>query len=145
MNPEKRTIKLVKSLGVTVNWQIYSHENRVLLLSSSPNANVIHPYHFKRGTVTRLPKFEVITYAHVYARHAFTTPACAHAHCHESHVHLSPSRTSITPIATGVHLLLSNPHPIGRLCALAVCAFAFAHSMRPFAGVKSVQKVLPPA
>ena len=59
VNPEKRTLKLVKSLGVSVKWQIYSHENRVLLLSSTANANVIHPYHFKRGQVTRLPKFEV--------------------------------------------------------------------------------------
>jgi len=51
--------KLIKYLGVSVNWYIYSHENRVLLLSSSPQCNIIHPYHFKRGAVTRLPKFEV--------------------------------------------------------------------------------------
>jgi hypothetical protein len=59
VNPEKRMFKLIKYLGVSVNWYIYSHENRVLLLSSSPQCNIIHPYHFKRGVVTRLPKFEV--------------------------------------------------------------------------------------
>lgn len=59
VNPEKRMFKLIKYLGVSVNWYIYSHENRVLLLSSSPQCNIIHPYHFKRGAVTRLPKFEV--------------------------------------------------------------------------------------
>eukprot|EP00039_Didymoeca_costata_P020054 m.339883 g.339883 ORF g.339883 m.339883 type:complete len:665 (+) comp19022_c0_seq1:117-2111(+) len=59
VNPEKRMLKLIKSMQVSVNWFIYSHENKVLLLSSSPQANIIHPYHFKRGSVTRLPKFEV--------------------------------------------------------------------------------------
>jgi len=59
VNPEKRMLRLIKSLGVSVNWFIYSDENKVLLLSSSPQANTLHPYHFKRGAVTRLPKFEV--------------------------------------------------------------------------------------
>ena len=56
--PEKRSLKLIKSYNLTVNWFVYSSENKVLLLSSSLQANVLQPYHFKDGSITRLSKFE---------------------------------------------------------------------------------------
>lgn len=59
VNPEKRTLKQLKSWSVQTNWFIYSHENHTLLLSSSPQANLMHPIVFRKGTMHRLPKFEV--------------------------------------------------------------------------------------
>ena len=56
--PEKRSLKLIKSYNLTVNWFVYSSENKVLLLSSSLQANALQPYHFKDGSITRLSKFE---------------------------------------------------------------------------------------
>eukprot|EP00040_Diaphanoeca_grandis_P040132 m.261353 g.261353 ORF g.261353 m.261353 type:complete len:673 (-) comp41979_c0_seq1:72-2090(-) len=58
VSPERRSLKLIKSYSLTVNWFVFSSENKVLLLSSSLQANVLQPYHFKDGTVTRLSKFE---------------------------------------------------------------------------------------
>lgn len=45
--PEKRSLKLLKSFSIPVNWFVYSTQNRVLLLSSSPQANVIHIFQFR--------------------------------------------------------------------------------------------------
>eukprot|EP00035_Acanthoeca_spectabilis_P040134 m.67480 g.67480 ORF g.67480 m.67480 type:complete len:663 (+) comp9868_c2_seq1:515-2503(+) len=59
VNPEKRSLKLIKSYSISVNWYVYSHENRVLLLSTALQANQLQPYLFKDGGVTRLSKFEV--------------------------------------------------------------------------------------
>ena len=59
VQPEKRSLKLLKSYSISVNWYVYSHENRVLLLSTSLQANVLQPYLFKDGSITRLSKFEV--------------------------------------------------------------------------------------
>lgn len=56
--PEKRSLKLIKSYSLTVNWFVYSSENKVLLLSSSLSANLLQPYHFKDGSITKLSKFE---------------------------------------------------------------------------------------
>ncbi|CAH3109279.1 unnamed protein product [Pocillopora meandrina] len=57
--PEKRSLKMIKNYSVQVNWFVFLPESAVLLLSSSGLGNVIHPYHFRAGSVMRLPKFEV--------------------------------------------------------------------------------------
>eukprot|EP00038_Savillea_parva_P003456 m.125942 g.125942 ORF g.125942 m.125942 type:complete len:657 (+) comp11178_c0_seq1:415-2385(+) len=57
--PEKRSLKQIKSYQIAVNWYVYSHENRVLLLSTGLQANQLQPYLFKDGGVVRLSKFEV--------------------------------------------------------------------------------------
>eukprot|EP00054_Salpingoeca_dolichothecata_P020883 m.132877 g.132877 ORF g.132877 m.132877 type:complete len:572 (-) comp23789_c0_seq2:199-1914(-) len=60
---EKRNTKLIKRHNLPVNWFVYSHSNRVLLLSSSPQGNIIHPFLFQKGTVVKLTKFELATSA----------------------------------------------------------------------------------
>lgn len=56
---EKSTVKQIKSFSVNVNWFVFLAENSVLLLSSGIMGNVIHPYIFRPGSVSRLAKFEV--------------------------------------------------------------------------------------
>ncbi|XP_002737795.1 regulator of MON1-CCZ1 complex-like [Saccoglossus kowalevskii] len=57
--PEKKTLKLLKSFNVTVNWFVFLPDSSLLLLSASSLGNVLHPFYFKGGTVLKLPKFEV--------------------------------------------------------------------------------------
>ncbi len=59
ISAEKSSVKLLKNYSVNVNWFVYLSENSVLLLSSGIMGNVIHPYIFRPGSVSRLPKFEV--------------------------------------------------------------------------------------
>lgn len=58
VSPEKRHLKLLKSYSLSVNWFVYSHEQKVLLLSSSLQANVLQPYLFKESSIVRYTKFE---------------------------------------------------------------------------------------
>ncbi len=57
--PEKRTLKSLKAYSVTVNWYTWLPESAVLLLSAGVLGNVIHPFHFRSGTMLKLAKFEV--------------------------------------------------------------------------------------
>ncbi|KAK3753262.1 hypothetical protein QZH41_015205 [Actinostola sp. cb2023] len=57
--PEKHSLKMIKNYNVQVNWFVFLPESAMLLLSSSGHGNIIHPYHFRAGSVMRLPKFEV--------------------------------------------------------------------------------------
>ena len=59
IQPEKSSVKMVKSFSVNVNWFVFLAETSVLLLSSGLMGNVIHPYIFRPGSVSRLAKFEV--------------------------------------------------------------------------------------
>lgn len=59
VQPEKHSLKMIKNYSVQVNWFVFLPESALLLLSSSGLGNVIHPYHFRAGSVMRLPKFEV--------------------------------------------------------------------------------------
>eukprot|EP00041_Stephanoeca_diplocostata_P015656 m.299467 g.299467 ORF g.299467 m.299467 type:complete len:725 (+) comp20113_c0_seq2:179-2353(+) len=58
VSPEKRHLKLLKSYSLSVNWFVYSHEQKVLLLSSSLQANILQPYLFKESSIVRYAKFE---------------------------------------------------------------------------------------
>ncbi|XP_062847127.1 regulator of MON1-CCZ1 complex [Trichomycterus rosablanca] len=57
--PEKRTLKLLKSQSINVNWYIYCSEAAVLLLSTTVQGNVLQPFAFKNGTMSKMPKFEI--------------------------------------------------------------------------------------
>ena len=59
IQPERPAAKMVKSFSVNVNWFVFLAEASVLLLSSGIMGNVLHPYVFRPGTVSRLAKFEV--------------------------------------------------------------------------------------
>ena len=59
IQPEKSSVKMIKSFSVKVNWFVFLAEASFLLLSSGIMGNVIHPYTFRPGSVSRLAKFEV--------------------------------------------------------------------------------------
>ncbi|PIO15120.1 hypothetical protein AB205_0134180, partial [Aquarana catesbeiana] len=44
---EKRTLKLLKSQSINVNWYMYCPESSVILLSTANLCNVLQPFHFK--------------------------------------------------------------------------------------------------
>lgn len=45
--PDKRTLKLLKSQSINVNWYMYCPETAVLLLSTTVQGNVLQPFAFK--------------------------------------------------------------------------------------------------
>uniref|UniRef100_A0A8C4PGE0 Regulator of MON1-CCZ1 n=1 Tax=Equus asinus TaxID=9793 RepID=A0A8C4PGE0_EQUAS len=57
--PEKRSLKLLKSQNINVNWYMYCPESAVILLSTTVLGNVLQPFYFRAGTMTKLPKFEI--------------------------------------------------------------------------------------
>ncbi|KAG8442188.1 hypothetical protein GDO86_011112 [Hymenochirus boettgeri] len=57
--PEKRTVKLLKSQSINVNWYLYCPESTVILLSTANLGNVLQPYVFKAGTMSKMAKFEI--------------------------------------------------------------------------------------
>ncbi|XP_077348703.1 regulator of MON1-CCZ1 complex isoform X2 [Lithobates pipiens] len=56
---EKRTLKLLKSQSINVNWYMYCPESSVILLSTANLCNVLQPFHFKSGTMSKMAKFEI--------------------------------------------------------------------------------------
>ncbi|XP_042299307.1 regulator of MON1-CCZ1 complex isoform X2 [Sceloporus undulatus] len=57
--PEKRTLKLLKSQNINVNWYMYCPESAVILLSTTVLGNVLQPFYFKSGGMSKLSKFEI--------------------------------------------------------------------------------------
>lgn len=57
--PEKRSLKLLKSQSLNVNWYLHCPESAVILLSTTVLGSVLQPFHFRAGTMTKLPKFEI--------------------------------------------------------------------------------------
>uniref|UniRef100_A0A8D0YWA4 Regulator of MON1-CCZ1 n=1 Tax=Sus scrofa TaxID=9823 RepID=A0A8D0YWA4_PIG len=57
--PEKRSLKLLKSQNINVNWYMYCPESAVILLSTTVLGNVLQPFYFRAGTMSKLPKFEI--------------------------------------------------------------------------------------
>lgn len=57
--PEKKTLKLLKTYSLNVNWFIWLVESAMLLVSSGTLGNTLYPFYFKSGSVVKLPKFEV--------------------------------------------------------------------------------------
>uniref|UniRef100_A0A8B9HEU5 Regulator of MON1-CCZ1 n=1 Tax=Astyanax mexicanus TaxID=7994 RepID=A0A8B9HEU5_ASTMX len=57
--PDKRSLKMLKSQSINVNWYIYCPETAVLLLSTTVQGNVLQPFAFKNGTMSKMPKFEI--------------------------------------------------------------------------------------
>lgn len=59
VQPEKRSLKLLKSQSINVNWYLYNPENAILLLSTTVQGNVLQPFYFRSGTILKLQKFEI--------------------------------------------------------------------------------------
>ncbi|XP_027017910.2 regulator of MON1-CCZ1 complex [Tachysurus fulvidraco] len=57
--PEKRSVKILKSQSINVNWYIYCPETAVLVLSTTVQGNVLQPFAFKNGTMSKMPKLEI--------------------------------------------------------------------------------------
>ncbi|XP_058133534.1 regulator of MON1-CCZ1 complex isoform X2 [Dasypus novemcinctus] len=57
--PEKRNLKLLKSQNINVNWYMYCPESAVILLSTTVLGNVLQPFYFRAGTMSKLLKFEI--------------------------------------------------------------------------------------
>uniref|UniRef100_A0A7N4Q1L8 Regulator of MON1-CCZ1 n=1 Tax=Sarcophilus harrisii TaxID=9305 RepID=A0A7N4Q1L8_SARHA len=57
--PEKRSLKLLKSQNINVNWYMYCPESSVILLSTTVLGNVLQPFYFRAGTMSKLSKFEI--------------------------------------------------------------------------------------
>ncbi|XP_075389179.1 regulator of MON1-CCZ1 complex isoform X2 [Tenrec ecaudatus] len=57
--PEKRSLKLLKSQSLNVNWYMYCPESAVILLSTAVLGNVLQPFYFRGVTMSKLPKFEI--------------------------------------------------------------------------------------
>ena len=57
--PEKRGLKLIKTIAHAVAWSTYSHITRLILLATGPQDNVIHGVQIQPSTLVRLPKFEI--------------------------------------------------------------------------------------
>ncbi|KAF7708008.1 regulator of MON1-CCZ1 complex [Silurus meridionalis] len=57
--PEKRSLKLLKSQSINVNWYVYCPETAVLVLSTTVQGNILQPFAFKSGTISKMPKFEI--------------------------------------------------------------------------------------
>ncbi|XP_036409459.1 regulator of MON1-CCZ1 complex [Megalops cyprinoides] len=57
--PDKRSLKLLKSQSINVNWYMYCPETSVILLSTTVQGNVLQPFAFKSGTMSKMSKFEI--------------------------------------------------------------------------------------
>ncbi|TWW70601.1 hypothetical protein D4764_17G0000840 [Takifugu flavidus] len=57
--PDKRSLKLLKSQSINVNWYQYNPEAAVILLSTTVQGNVLQPFAFKNGTMSKMSKFEI--------------------------------------------------------------------------------------
>uniref|UniRef100_A0A667Z176 Regulator of MON1-CCZ1 n=1 Tax=Myripristis murdjan TaxID=586833 RepID=A0A667Z176_9TELE len=57
--PDKRSVKLLKSQSINVNWYQYCPETAVILLSTTVQGNVLQPFAFRSGTMSKMSKFEI--------------------------------------------------------------------------------------
>lgn len=57
--PDKRSLKLLKSQSINVNWYQYCPETAVILLSTTVQGNVLQPFAFRNGTMSKMSKFEI--------------------------------------------------------------------------------------
>ncbi|XP_053715095.1 regulator of MON1-CCZ1 complex [Synchiropus splendidus] len=57
--PDKRSLKLLKSHSINVNWYQHCPELAVILLSTTVQGNVLQPFTFRNGSVAKMNKFEI--------------------------------------------------------------------------------------
>uniref|UniRef100_A0A4W6FSI8 Regulator of MON1-CCZ1 n=1 Tax=Lates calcarifer TaxID=8187 RepID=A0A4W6FSI8_LATCA len=57
--PDKRSLKLLKSQSINVNWYQYCPETAVILLSTTVQGNILQPFAFRSGTMSKMSKFEI--------------------------------------------------------------------------------------
>ncbi|KAK1173734.1 regulator of MON1-CCZ1 complex-like [Acipenser oxyrinchus oxyrinchus] len=57
--PDKRSLKLQKSQSINVNWYMYCPVTSVILLSTTVLGNMLQPFFFRSGTMSKISKFEI--------------------------------------------------------------------------------------
>jgi len=57
--PDKKTVKLLKTVSLPVSWFVWSFESSILLLSSGTVGNSLYPFSFHLGIITKLSKFDI--------------------------------------------------------------------------------------
>ncbi|KAM7369561.1 hypothetical protein PAMP_010878 [Pampus punctatissimus] len=57
--PDKRSLKMLKSQSINVNWYQYCPETAVILLSTTVQGNVLQPFAFRNGSMCKMSKFEI--------------------------------------------------------------------------------------
>ncbi|KAJ4820466.1 hypothetical protein LUZ62_033032 [Rhynchospora pubera] len=59
-DPEQNSLHVVETKKLSVNWYVYTHESRMLLLASGMQCTVFSGYQFSAAAgIVRLPKFEM--------------------------------------------------------------------------------------
>lgn len=58
--PEKKTLKPLKYVSLTVQWFVWCSKNKISLLASG-HGSQLQPIQFKPGSASKLPKVESIT------------------------------------------------------------------------------------
>ncbi|XP_072169899.1 regulator of MON1-CCZ1 complex-like [Diadema setosum] len=56
---EKRMLRALKTVNISINWFTFMVDSSLLLVSSSTLGNTLTPFHFRPGNIMKLPKFEV--------------------------------------------------------------------------------------
>ncbi|XP_026425129.1 regulator of MON1-CCZ1 complex-like isoform X3 [Papaver somniferum] len=57
--PGLKALRLVDTRKLNVNWYVYTHESRMILLASGMQSNTFTAFQFSFGGVIRLPRFEM--------------------------------------------------------------------------------------
>ena len=57
--PEKRALKLLKEVKLSLNWLIWSREIQVFIVSTGSYGSVLNPFVYAKSSFIKLPKFEV--------------------------------------------------------------------------------------
>ncbi|XP_059481011.1 regulator of MON1-CCZ1 complex isoform X2 [Neocloeon triangulifer] len=57
--PERRSLKALKNLTISVNWFVHCPQSKLLMLSTGAYGNSIQPLQFKKGNFLKLNKFDV--------------------------------------------------------------------------------------
>ncbi|KAI7690190.1 hypothetical protein SSS_10832 [Sarcoptes scabiei] len=59
INMEKKTLKLLKSFSLSVEWFVFQPKSNILLIANGTFSNVIHPFLFRLSNAYKLNKFEI--------------------------------------------------------------------------------------
>uniref|UniRef100_K1P5A5 Uncharacterized protein C18orf8-like protein n=1 Tax=Magallana gigas TaxID=29159 RepID=K1P5A5_MAGGI len=59
ITPERRTLKCLKTINISVCWFVWLMESSCLLLASGTQGNQLNPFFFRPSIITKLTKFEV--------------------------------------------------------------------------------------
>ncbi|VDO34012.1 unnamed protein product, partial [Onchocerca flexuosa] len=59
VNPEKKSVKLLKSYNITLYWYLYYPHSQLLIVSCGVAGALLNPFAIQNGSIHRLMKFEV--------------------------------------------------------------------------------------